>query len=108
MPNEIEKAQEIISILRNKPFMILDHQSFSSLKFYLLGYLQALGDSLNIQMNIDISKWLQVRLGRGFSVLWTDYVLHICDNDEARAKAFLLDLVDEYLKSREKSIDTAD
>lgn len=101
-----KKIEDILEILVNKPKMVILDDDFKSLKYFIEGYLLGLGDAYEINLMKDISEWLMIRIDKKFSVFWSNYVLHLANNNEQKAKESILIYLSSYVKEKISIIET--
>ncbi len=72
---------------------------YSTLKVYLLGYIDGIGLMTNKNIGRDITIWYNKKIDQHYSTNWTDIIPHyFADKIDEEHKQILIDATEEYFR----------
>ncbi|MDB5283569.1 MAG: hypothetical protein JWO06_2644, partial [Bacteroidota bacterium] len=94
----IEKTFMLIENLMQRPNMVVGPDTgFKSIRAFLVGYLQGLGQALNIDIHKKISTWFQKKVNQDSSLFWSEHITRHCENlPENERTIFFLQTVENF------------
>jgi hypothetical protein len=95
------KFRSLIHNLRARKNMYVSDNTYISLVSFIDGYLFGVKDLYDIDISYDFKKWLEKKIDRHFTIVWSIYIVqYLCNKDEAMAEEKLFNLLEEYLEDK--------
>jgi hypothetical protein len=86
----IKQALDLMNSLKNRPELVLTGAvDFYSVKTFLIGYVQGIGQALNLDLHKSISHWFQKKVNQNSSLFWSEHFTRYYENNSEEERLLL-------------------
>lgn len=93
-------TQEILKMLeglKKRPLLYYDLSSLNSLKAYLVGFIQSIEITHNINISNQLFYWLREKTGIDYDIVWEEIICrYYQDKTEEELKLILVETLEEF------------
>lgn len=91
---------EFIVFFRNRPQMVLVGDiNFNSLLSFFIGYINGINEFADIDLNRDISQWLNKKINQDSSLFWAEhFIRYYSELNEEELSDKLFEIMEEYFR----------